>query len=86
MLSVFYAEVFFFCRGTACPYLFGSDRLLAGLVQLLDGLLVVTQILLAPNENDWEAGAEVEDFRNPLLSEHVSALFLMCTSDKWKLV
>jgi hypothetical protein len=35
-------------------------------VQLLDGLLVVSQILLAADEDDGQAGAEVQDLRNPL--------------------
>lgn len=52
--------------GGACPYLLGSNGLLAGLVKLFNGLLVVTQILLATNEDDGEAAAEVNDFGNPL--------------------
>ena len=47
-------------------YLLGSNGLLAGLMELLDGLLVVTQILLATNENDRETTAEVKDFGDPL--------------------
>jgi hypothetical protein len=35
-------------------------------VQLLDGLLVVSEILLAADENDGKALAEVQDLRNPL--------------------
>lgn len=53
--------------GGTCPYLLGSDGLLAGLVKLLNGLLVVTEILLATNEDDREAAAEVNDFRDPLV-------------------
>lgn len=47
-------------------YLFGGDGLLRRLVQLLNGLLVVSQILLATDEDDGEAGAEVQDLRDPL--------------------
>ena len=47
-------------------YLLRSDRLLRGLVQLLDGLLVVAQILLAADEDDGQAGAEVQDLGDPL--------------------
>jgi hypothetical protein len=35
-------------------------------VQLLDGLGVVTQILLAANQDNGEALAEVENLGNPL--------------------
>jgi hypothetical protein len=35
-------------------------------VQLLNGLLVVSQILLAADEDDGQAGAEVQDLGNPL--------------------
>jgi hypothetical protein len=47
-------------------HVLGFDRLLACLTELLDGLGVVTQILLATNENDGKALAEVKDLRNPL--------------------
>jgi hypothetical protein len=47
-------------------YLLGGNRLLAGLVKLLDRLLIVSQILLATDEDNWEAAAEVQDFRDPL--------------------
>ena len=47
-------------------YLFGRHRLLAGLAQLLDRLLVVSQILLAADEDDGEALAEVKNLGNPL--------------------
>ena len=47
-------------------YLLGSDGLLACLVELFNGLLVVSQILLATNQDDWEAAAEVQNLRNPL--------------------
>ena len=52
-------------------YLLRSHRLLGSLVQFLDGLLVVAQILLAADQDDGEAVAEVEDLRDPL-SVHVS--------------
>jgi hypothetical protein len=51
--------------------LFGRHGLLAGLAKLLDRLLVVSQILLAANENDGETLAEVKDLRNPLLLDVV---------------
>jgi hypothetical protein len=35
-------------------------------VKLLDCLLVVAEIFLATNENNWESLAEVEDFGDPL--------------------
>jgi len=47
-------------------HLLGRNGLLAGLAKLLDGLLVVTQILLAADEDDGKALAEVKDFGNPL--------------------
>lgn len=43
-------------------YLLWRHWLLRGLVQLLDCLLVVSEILLAADENDGQALAEVEDF------------------------
>lgn len=42
-------------------------------MQLLDGLLVVTKILLAADKDDGKAVAEVQDFRDPLQTLHVSA-------------
>lgn len=47
-------------------YLLGADGLLACLAELLNGLVVVTQILLATNEDDGKALAEMQDLRNPL--------------------
>lgn len=47
-------------------YLFRSNGLLRGLVELFDGLLIVTQILLAANKDDRKALAEVKDLRDPL--------------------
>lgn len=35
-------------------------------MQLLNGLLVVSQVLLAADEDDGQAGAEVQDLGNPL--------------------
>jgi hypothetical protein len=46
--------------------LLGGDRLLGGLVQLLNGLLVEAQILLATDENDRQALAEVQNLGDPL--------------------
>lgn len=43
-------------------HLFSGDRLLACLVQLLLGLGVISEILLAANQDDGQALAEVEDF------------------------
>jgi hypothetical protein len=47
-------------------YLFRRNRLLAGLAQLLDGLLIVSEILLAADQNDRQALAEVKDLGDPL--------------------
>jgi hypothetical protein len=52
--------------GAMHSYLLGSNGLLAGLVKLLDGLLVVTQVLLATDEDDGETVAEVKNFGDPL--------------------
>jgi hypothetical protein len=46
--------------------LLGGYRLLGSLVQLLDGLLVEAQILLAANQDDGQALAEVQDLGDPL--------------------
>lgn len=54
-------------------YLLRGYRLLRRLVQLLDGLLVIPQILLAPNEDDGQALAEMQDFGDPLQHTQVSA-------------
>ena len=43
-------------------YLLSGDRLLACLVQLFLGLGVVSEILLAANQDDGQALAEVQDF------------------------
>ena len=47
-------------------YLLGSNGLLAGLVELFNGLLVITQILLATNEDDRKTAAEMKNFGDPL--------------------
>jgi hypothetical protein len=47
-------------------YLLGRNRLLASLPQLLNGLLVVTQILLASDEDDRQTLAEVQNLGDPL--------------------
>jgi hypothetical protein len=51
-------------------YLLWRDWLLASLVKLLNGLLVVTEILLATNKDDWETRAEVHNLRDPLIAKH----------------
>lgn len=43
-----------------------GHRLLAGLSQLLDDLLVVSEILLATDEDDGKTLAEVQNLRDPL--------------------
>lgn len=35
-------------------------------MELLDGLLVVTEILLTSDKDDWKTLAEMEDLRDPL--------------------
>lgn len=50
----------------ALTNLLGGDRLLRGLVQLLNGLLVEAQILLAADENDGKALAEMQNLGDPL--------------------
>ncbi len=51
---------------TARAYLLGRDGLLARLGKLLNGLLVVAQVLFAADEKDGEALAEVKHLGNPL--------------------
>lgn len=46
--------------------LLGGDRLLGSLVQLLNGLLIEAQILLATDEDDGQALAEVQNLGDPL--------------------
>lgn len=48
-------------------YLFGRNGLLAGLAKLLDRLLIVSEILLAADEDDGETLAEVQNLGDPLL-------------------
>ena len=52
--------------GDCDAYLFRGNGLLRCLVQLLNSLLVVSQILLAADEDDREARAEVHDLGDPL--------------------
>jgi hypothetical protein len=52
------------CSGSS--YLLGGDRLLAGLLQLSNGLLVVSQILLAADKDNGQTLAEVKNLRDPL--------------------
>jgi hypothetical protein len=47
-------------------YLLGGYGLLARLAELLDRLLVVSEILLATNKDNGETLAEVEDLGDPL--------------------
>ena len=47
-------------------YLLRGNGLLASLSELLDDLLVVSQILLAANKDDRETLAEVQNLRDPL--------------------
>lgn len=54
--------------------LFGADGLLARLSQLVCDLLVVTEILLAANENNRKALAEVKDLGDPLLLDVVKGI------------
>jgi hypothetical protein len=53
--------------GAMNPYLLGSNGFLAGLVELFNCFLVVTEILLATDEDDGETAAEMKDFRDPLV-------------------
>lgn len=53
-------------RKESLSYLLWCNWLLAGLVKLLDGLLVVAKILLTSDEDDWEPLAEMQHFGDPL--------------------
>jgi hypothetical protein len=53
-------------KGVAVTDLLGRNRLLGSLVQLLNRLLVEAQILLAANEDDGQALAEVQNLGDPL--------------------
>jgi hypothetical protein len=52
--------------GPADTDLLWGHRLLGGLVQLLNRLLVEAQILLAANQDDGQALAEVQNLGDPL--------------------
>lgn len=56
----------------AMTYLLLSNGGLRGLVQLLDGLGVVSQILLAANKDDGKTLAEMKDLGDPLKQPCVS--------------
>lgn len=59
-----------------CTDLLLGDGLLGSLVQLFDSLRVEAKILLATDENDWEAGAEVKDLGDPLFTYQYDAATL----------
>jgi len=46
---------------------------LGGLMQFLNGLRIVPEVLLASNEDNRKALAEMENFRDPLVCHHASA-------------
>lgn len=50
-----------------CTDLFWRHGLLGSLVKLLNGLLVEAEILLAANENNGQALAEMENLGDPLV-------------------
>jgi len=52
--------------GSRAAYLLGRDGLLAGLAKLLNGLGVITEILLAADEDYGHITAEVENLGVPL--------------------
>jgi hypothetical protein len=60
-------------------YLFRGNGLLRRLVQLLNSLLVVSQILLAADKDDGQAGAEVENLGDPL---EKNSLVSRCSASK----
>ena len=47
-------------------HLFGSDGLLGSFGELFNSSGIVSEIVLAANENDGQALAEVKDFGDPL--------------------
>lgn len=51
-----------------------SDGPLAGLLQLLDGSGILSEILLATDKDDGEVGAEVKDLRDPLLLDVIKRI------------
>ncbi len=63
-------------RGEGLTCLLGGYGLLAGLVELLNGLGVEAKILLAANENDGESRAEVKHLGDPL--QRVNRLGTLC--------
>lgn len=63
-----------FSSEKAESHLLGSDWLLRSLVQLLNRLLVVSQILLAAHQDDRETLAEMEDLGDPLRARSMSVL------------
>lgn len=61
--------------------LLGGYRLLRSLVQLLNGLLVETQILLTSDKDDGQALAEVQNLGDPLgrfVSRQHVQIWTMC--------
>jgi len=67
------------CESGSCliqrvkTHLLLGDGSLRGLVKFLNGLLVVSKILLTSNEDDREALAEMQDLGDPLSeTNHVS--------------
>lgn len=47
-------------------YLLGGDWLLTGLAKLLDGLLIITKILLASDKDNRQPLAKVQNLGDPL--------------------
>jgi hypothetical protein len=66
-LNVLVGVVWFICI-FAVTNLLGGNRLLGSLVQLLNRLLVESQILLAANEDDGQTLAEVQNLGDPLFA------------------
>lgn len=58
--------------GSDYIYSFGGNGLLVGLLQLGVGLLVITQILLAANQNDGQTLTEMKNLGDPLDIETIS--------------
>lgn len=57
------------CTNLLCDRhtLLGTNRSLRSLAELIDNLGIVTQVLLAPNQDDGQVLAKVKYFRDPLL-------------------
>lgn len=53
-------------RSKTSTHVLSGNRLLVGCPQGLDGVGVVSQIVLAADQDDGETGAEVHDLRDPL--------------------